>query len=152
MAECGKCGVKLGFLDSKHAMEDDGQDFFMCDECYQKWETEDTKKKLKIKEEKEKQRLKIREEEARDRKKRIEKIMSINNKWEYKIINLQTTGSGINATGNKIKEEEKEKLNELGLKGWELVSAVPMDSFAPRIGMGSTATEWVSCVFKRKIE
>ena len=82
---------------------------------------------------------------------KLKKVLTKNSQWEYKILNLKTHGSGLNATGNKIDPKDEVKLNELGLEGWELVSAVTMNSLAPRLGASSTATERVSCVFKRKL-
>lgn len=127
MANCSKCKKKLGLLDSKHKIKDGNE--VLCPDCFPEWEREQEKKA----------------------KTKLKKILLKNIQWEYKILNLKTIGSGLNASGNKIKPEDENELNKLGLEGWELVSAVTMNSLAVRFGTMATATEFVSCVFKRKL-
>ena len=134
MANCSMCGKKFGFLEEKYKHKDkDGNFLIYCEKCNEEFEKEEKKR---IKKEKEKE---------------LKKILKINKKWEYKILNLNTVGSGFNATGNKINPDLYKKLNDFGLEGWELVSAVSMNSLAARLGASSTATEWVSCIFKRRL-
>jgi hypothetical protein len=83
------------------------------------------------------------------------KALEKNCQYEYKIVNLRGVAdlnSGLNAIGNRLNPKDESILNEMGVVGWELVAAVPMNSMAPRLGHGSpSATEWVSCIFRRKI-
>lgn len=138
MATCDNCGEKIGIFDSKYNYEDNkGKSLTYCGVCSSKFEKEGQEKK-----EKEVKILKDAE---------LKKVFQKNNQWEYKIINLSSVGSKFNATGNKLNPDDEKKLNALGAEGWELVSASPIDSFAARLGGSSTATEWVSCIFKRKI-
>jgi hypothetical protein len=134
MTNCDNCDKTLGiFAVSSDFEDEEGNALFFCKSCDEDYIEKQDK------------------ETKREETKRLKSILQKNSKWEYKLLNLKTVGSGLNATGNKIKEKDVEKLNELGLKGWELISATTMNSFAARIGASSTAKEWVSCIFKRKI-
>ena len=138
MTNCDKCDKKIGLLDKKISYEDDkGGIVYYCADCDKK-----EKEYWKEKEEKTKKT---------EHNLKVKEALKKNNVWEYKIVNLSPASSGINATGNKIKETDEKILNELGSEGWELISAVPMDSLSPKFGVSCTATEWVSCIFKRKL-
>lgn len=139
---CDKCSKGFGFLDTKYYFNDNGKEICVCRDC-----SNYLKEQKKIEEERERA-----EKEESANKKALEK----NDRYEYKILNLKGSSadwnSGLNAIGNRLNPKDESLLNDLGRVGWKLISAVPMNSLAPRLGQGSeSATEWVSCVFRRKI-
>ena len=134
MTNCDKCNKEIGMLEKRYKYEDkEGNIIYYCSDCNSKHIEE-----LRIKKQKKHQR-------------EVEKALKNNSKWEYKLVNFNCIGSGLNATGNKMNSEHEEKLNDLGQEGWELVNIVPMNSLAARFGASTTATEWVSCILRRKL-
>jgi len=149
MVKCDNCGKEIGMLGAKYDyVDDEGNPLIYCSNCNRESESIikiEKNKKNQLEKEKEEKRIK------QENEKKMKEILSKNSQWEYKILNLSTMGSGLNATGNKINIKDTNKFNNLGLEGWELVSISPMDSLAARLGVTNTATEFVSCIFKRKL-
>jgi hypothetical protein len=48
-----------------------------------------------------------------------------NDRWSYQVVEMKATFMG------KTRESVQEKLTQLGLQGWELVSAIQPQRFAP---------------------
>ncbi len=103
MVDCAICKENLGYLDTKHRMEDDnGELIYYCGSCHSDWE----QKQNKIEEIK--------------RQNQMKKILAVNPKWEYMVKKIET------AFGGRVKTEDDE-LHKLGQEGWELVSTTAVN-------------------------
>lgn len=134
MELCAKCKQKFGMLEYKNKLKD-GR--VMCHDCYNQWQEEEEQKEEKLAKEKEEAKLK--------------KALSKNPKWEYKVVQVNTSRSGFVATDAKIKNID-EALNKLGEEGWELVSVVGLQAISGGMSISAPGTTTsVAFVFKRRI-
>jgi len=133
---CKKCGKKISMF---AVPEIDEQGNVVCQEC-----------SAKIKEE---QETAQKQKEDMEYKTKLAKALTHNSQWEYKVANLNVSGS-------------EEELTKLGLEGWNLVSAIPITSSSVKEAEGekkegeeqkppqketTIATEAMVCLFKRKL-
>ena len=133
MVNCSKCGSKIGILGEKHEFKD-GEIY--CLECYSYWKGERQETALR--------------EGLREKEKKLKSALSKNCKWEYEVIQIPTARSGFVATSTKINPQEQ--LNKLGEEGWELVSAIGMQSISASLSVSSPGTTTsVLFIFKRKV-
>jgi hypothetical protein len=123
MVNCSICREKIGMLSKKHNMKDDkGQSLVYCEDCYYEWEK------------------KQEEKSAKEKKARLDKILSVNTKWEYMVKKIET------GFGGNVKTEDDE-LHRLGKEGWELVGVTAVNQ--ANIVAGQIVT--LIMAFKRKI-
>lgn len=133
MAKCSKCGDQISIFKQKHEFQNGD---VYCTKCYSEWEAKEAK--LREKEEEEK----------------VKKALSKNCKWEYKVIQMPTEKGGLVASlvADDTKINPQEQLDELGKQGWELVSAMGMQSYPGDLRVSSPGTTTsVLFIFKRKI-
>ena len=146
MVNCDMCGKKIGILESKvDYINDKGKPIVYCSKCdldAQKEEQKEKGKKRKIDKEKKDKADKIAKE------KELKNILQKNHQWEYKILNLKTIGANEDKT---LDPNNSERLNDLGLEGWELISSTAINSTKVGFGVDSTPTKIISCIFKRKL-
>ena len=134
MAECINCKKKLGLLSEKYWFQHAGEEkLWACKECKPKVEKEFNAEEGK--------RHVIAE--------MIEgKKIKLNQKWEYKVLEIEVKASSFMGVTQKLVVDAQ--LNELGDKGWELVSAASLQGRDLAYTVpGSTVR--VAFIFKRKI-
>ena len=123
MVNCDKCGKKIGFLDIKYSQPSlNGKNIICCSSC------NDSLHKTNVK-----------------------KALTKNDKWEYKVFQIDTDRGALVASKSKIPAVE-EKINLLGREGWELVSSFGLQSISAGLAVHSSGTTTsVAFVFKRKL-
>ncbi|MBW2978250.1 hypothetical protein KY331_05370 [Candidatus Woesearchaeota archaeon] len=99
---CTNCGKKIRMFVTPEA---DEQGNVVCKECVEK-------KKIE-------QEAAQKQREELESKAKLAKALSNNSQWEYKVINLNITGS-------------EDELTNFGLEGWNLVSAIALNSAAAK--------------------
>jgi uncharacterized Zn finger protein (UPF0148 family) len=92
---CKSCGKKIGLFE-EHDISEKGD--IICKECNENIRAQ------------QEQAQKQKEEE--EYKAKLEKALSKNPRWEYRIVNLN------------ISNENEEMLNKMGLEGWQLAAAI----------------------------
>ena len=100
---CKKCGKRIGIFETP---EVDEQGNVICKECTEKIKAE--------------QEQVQKEKEEVEYKAKLAKALSNNPQWEYKVINLN------------LSPENEAELTKMGLEGWNLVSAVAINSSAAK--------------------
>lgn len=135
MVECINCKKKLGILSEKYWFQHAGEEkFWVCKDCKPKVEKE-------FNTEVEKRRVEAEIIENRR--------IKANEKWEYKLIQVEVKDQDA-FMGLDPRILVDKQLNEMGNKGWELVSAVNIQGRSKSYTVpGSTVG--IAFVFKRKI-
>lgn len=54
-----------------------------------------------------------------------------NERWEYKVVECKPNRAWLSFSGSSNAEETQLELNRLGQQGWELVSAIQLQSMLP---------------------
>jgi hypothetical protein len=155
MVNCSVCKNKLRLSELVNVYS--GKIY--CKSCLKKKERKDLEEE-KIRDAKENAiRLKEKQKELDKKKNRAleakikqEKILKINSKWEYKLVEIHPRRGAMQATDVRLSDTDTSFLNKLGREGWELVNVVSLQGISAGLGMhASGATTRVTFTFKRRI-